>query len=382
MGVREIDRFLEQWQMDAKALRRRMILAPTPRERERWYAMLLLAQGLTAAATAEGLERDPYTILAMGVGLRRGRTCGPDIRADRWFPPALDEAQQEELKEAVQQPPVSSGIVMANWYWKVVGRFVLERFGIELSRSSCLNWLHRLGFAFKRPKKRLLKADDAKREAFVAEYAILTEVAQRTGARIFFADEAHFRADAELRGKWVLKGKPALVDSTSPRYGEKASYYSAVCLETGEVEWMELEGNSNSGTSVAFLEQLREKHSGPLQVIWDNAPAHRGEAVREYLRTPGLDLRLVNLPGYSPDFNSDEAVWGWAREEATGNLCLGSRAAVQERVGNFLAGLTSRRDEVRCRCRTVLQSRAEALLPNSQHDSSPQANAHPTLALV
>ena len=152
----------------------------------------------------------------------------------------------------MQQPPVSSGIVMANWYWKVVGRFVLERFGIELSRSSCLNWLHRLGFAFKRPKKRLLKADDAKREAFVAEYAILTEVAQRTGARISFADEAHFRADAELRGKWVLKGKPALVDSTSPRYGEKASYYSAVCLETGEVEWMELEGNSNSGTSVAF----------------------------------------------------------------------------------------------------------------------------------
>ena len=43
--------------MDAKALRRRMVLAPTPRERERWYAMLLLAQGWTAAATAEALER-------------------------------------------------------------------------------------------------------------------------------------------------------------------------------------------------------------------------------------------------------------------------------------------------------------------------------------
>ena len=157
------------------------------------------------------------------------------------------------------------------------------------------------------------------------------EEAQQTGAKVFFADEAHFRADAELRGKWVLKGEPALVDSTSPRYGEKASYYSAVCLETGEVEWMELEGNSNSGTSAAFLEQLRERHSGRLNVIWDNAPAHRGEAVREYLRTPGLNLRLVNLPGYSPDFNADEAIWGWAREEATGNLCLGNRAAVQER---------------------------------------------------
>ncbi len=238
------------------------------------------------------------------------------------------------MTAAVQQTPASSGIVMANWYWRVVRRFALEHLGIELSRSSCLNWLHRLGFAFKRPKKRLLKFDEAKREAFVAEYAILNEKAGRNETRIFFADEAHFRADAELRGKWVLKGQPALVDSTSLRYGEKASYYSAVSLETGEVEWMALEGNSNSGTSVAFLEQLRGKHTGPMRVIWDNGPAHRGEAVREYLRTPGLDLRLVNLPGYSPDFNANEAVWGWAREKATGNLCLGSRAAVQERVGN------------------------------------------------
>ena len=62
MGVREIDRFMEQWQMDAKALRRRMILAPTPRERERWYAIWLLAHGWTAAGTAEALERDPHTI--------------------------------------------------------------------------------------------------------------------------------------------------------------------------------------------------------------------------------------------------------------------------------------------------------------------------------
>ena len=65
-----------------------------------------------------------------------------------------------------------------------------------------------------------------------------------------------------------------------------------------------------------------------------------------------------------------------------GNLCLGRREAVQERVGKFLAGLASRRDEVRRRCWTVFQSRAEALLPNSQPDSSPQANAHPTLDLV
>ncbi len=179
------------------------------------------------------------------------------------------------------------------------------------------------------------------------------------------------------------------MDSTSPRYGEKASYYSAVCLETGEVEWMELEGNSNSGTSTAFLEQLRERHSGRLNVIWNNAPAHRGEAVREWLSKPGVNLRLVNpvftgqaLPGYSPDFNADETIWGWAREEATGNLCLGTKAVVQEMVGKFLHGLSTRKDEVRRLCRTVLQSRAEGFLRESQPNPPPIVNAHPTLALV
>ncbi len=81
----------------------------------------------------------------------------------------------------------------------MVCQYVSERFGISLSRSTCLNYLRRLGFSFKRPKKRLLKADVEKREAFVAEYAALSDEARRFGAKIFFADEAHFRADAELR---------------------------------------------------------------------------------------------------------------------------------------------------------------------------------------
>ena len=79
IGVREIERFLEQWQMDAKALRRRMILAPTPRERERWYAILLLAQGFTAA-TAAALERDPHTVGLWASAFGEG---GPEALEDR-----------------------------------------------------------------------------------------------------------------------------------------------------------------------------------------------------------------------------------------------------------------------------------------------------------
>ena len=290
--------------------------------------------------------------------------------------------QRAELKEAVQGLPSQVGIELSNWNWKAVRRFVEDHFGLALSRSGCLNYLHRLGFVLKRPKKRLLKADPVRREAFVSEYVALTGAARRSGAKIFFADEAHFQADADLRGKWVLKGEPALVDTTSPRRGEKVSYYSAVCLETGEVEVMELEGNSNSATSTAFLQQLRARHTEPLTVIWDNSPAHRGDALRTYLTTPGLHLRLVNLPSYSPDFNADEAIWGWVRQEATANVCLGTRAAVREKVGGFFTDLAHRREEVKRRCRTILQARAAALTGSARADLPGQANVDFTLASV
>src|SRR5215212_869295 len=293
--------------------------------------------------------------------LPRKRAGRSELRAERRFPPALDERQQAQVKEAVQRTPREAGLNLGDWNWKVVRQFVGERFGLALGRSSCLNYLHRLGFVLKRPKKRLLKADPERRAVFVREYALLRAMAAATGAKIFFADEAHFYADVDLRGKWVLKGEPALVGSTSPRYGEKASYYSAVCLETGEVAAMELDGNSCAETSVTFLQQLRANHAEPLIIIWDNGPAHGGDALRAYLTTPDLHLRLVRLPAYSPDFNPDEAIWGWIREEVTANTCFGTKAKVRQHVDQFFRDIAQRTDEVKRRCRRTLQAQADAL---------------------
>ena len=263
---------------------------------------------------------------------------------------------------AVQAAPAAAELDGANWNWKAVRQFVDKRFGLQLSSRSCLNYLHRLGFVLKRPKKRLLKADAEKWQAFVADYAKLRAVAQAQGAKIFFVEEAHFRADVELRAKWVLRGEPAFADSTSPKLGEKATYYSAVCLETGEVEFMPVQENTTAETSVTFLKQLREHHPESLIVIWDNGPAHRGPDIREYLTTPGLSLRLVALPAYSPDFNPDEAIWDWVREDVTANLCFGTAAKVREKLDAFFAGLAERTAEVKQRCRRELQAQADALM--------------------
>ena len=76
-------------------------------------------------------------------------------------------------------------------------QYIKEQFHVLLSSRTCLNYLHRLGFVLKRPKKRLIKANAEKREAFVGEYVVLRSEAQAGRAKIFFVDEAHFRADVE-----------------------------------------------------------------------------------------------------------------------------------------------------------------------------------------
>jgi putative transposase len=282
----------------------------------------------------------------------------------------------------VQGAPRAVGLDLAKWTWKGVRQFVQERFNCLLSSRTCLNYLHRLGFVLKRPKKRLCKANAEKRAAFVQTYAVLRTAAQAQGAKIFFVDEAHFRADVELRSQWVLRGEPALVDSTSPRLGEKASYYSAVCLESGEVLAMPVEGNTTAETSVTFLQQLREKYTEPLIVIWDNGPAHRGPAMRAYLTTPDLRLTLVALPAYSPDFNPDEAIWDWVREEVTANYCFGTAAKVREKIDPFFGGLAQRAAEVTQRCRRELQAQADQLIPFALSTSAVTNHVDFTLRLV
>ena len=158
------------------------------------------------------------------------------------------------MRAAVQQLPAAAGLDLANWNWKVVHRLVWERCGLSLCRSSWLTYLRRLGFAFKRPKKRLLKADEEKREAFVAAYAALREEAVGSGAKIFFADEAHFRADAELRGRWVPAGR------ASPGELQQSAVWRESQLLFGGVFWRRERWHGWTGRETATAE--------PRQPFW------------------------------------------------------------------------------------------------------------------
>jgi transposase len=58
----EMTALLQRWKLDLRQVREQMDRAATPRERERWHAMWLLARGSNEQQVAEDLERDPHTI--------------------------------------------------------------------------------------------------------------------------------------------------------------------------------------------------------------------------------------------------------------------------------------------------------------------------------
>lgn len=65
---------LARWHLDVAGVRERIYRAGTPRERERWHGLWLLARGWSAARVAEALGRDPHTV---GAWLRACERGGP-----------------------------------------------------------------------------------------------------------------------------------------------------------------------------------------------------------------------------------------------------------------------------------------------------------------
>lgn len=72
--MKDMVTMLGQWQLDVNAVRKHVYRAPTPRERERWHAIWLLARGWSAAKVAEALDRDAHTI---GNWIEEFRQKGP-----------------------------------------------------------------------------------------------------------------------------------------------------------------------------------------------------------------------------------------------------------------------------------------------------------------
>ena len=73
---------------------------------------------------------------------------------------------------------------------------------------------------------------------------------------------------------------------------------------------------------VRFLKHLLRHIPGKLLVIWDGAPIHRGQPVKDFLAQGGARrIRLEQFPGYAPDLNPDEGIWNYLKRVELGNVC-------------------------------------------------------------
>jgi transposase len=72
---------------------------------------------------------------------------------------------------------------------------------------------------------------------------------------------------------------------------------------------------------IDFLTHLLRHLRRPLLVIWDGLPGHRSRAVREFVAAQGDRLTLEPLPGYAPELNPVEHIWGHLKQHEIPNLC-------------------------------------------------------------
>lgn len=72
---------------------------------------------------------------------------------------------------------------------------------------------------------------------------------------------------------------------------------------------------------VRFLRHLLRHIRGKVLVLWDGAPIHRSQVVKDYLASGATKrLHLERLPAYAPEINPDEGVWGYLKGVELRNL--------------------------------------------------------------
>ena len=92
-------------------------------------------------------------------------------------------------------------------------------------------------------------------------------------------------------------------------------------------------GSYNDVALIGFLSELK-RHCRRRRVIliWDGLPSHKSRAMTAYLRTQRSWLTVERLPGYAPDLNPTELVWGNVKGRELANLCADNLGEVEREV--------------------------------------------------
>ena len=239
---------------------------------------------------------------------------------------------QEALDDAATPPQHRQQAPQPRWTLKHLVKWVNEQFHLKCCRETVRKRLKQLGFSWKKARKLLNKANPKKRAEFLKRLEELFGQTLKQERLLVYIDEAHIQLDAGEGYGWSVKGERFWVSSCSPGRA-KVSFYGVYLYNLAQVRLV-VAPTADSLNTIDVLKQLREEFPArDIVLIWDGAPYHRSRLVLDAAME--LQIELVRLPSYSPDFMPVEHLWQWLREDVTYHTCHRTRAELIERVCDF-----------------------------------------------
>lgn len=102
--------------------------------------------------------------------------------------------------------------------------------------------------------------------------------------------------------------------------------------------------NARGEDTVEFLKQLRWHLPGPMTIVWDRSNIHwKSKAVRAYL-ADHPEIVAEDFPGYAPELNPDEGVWGHTKAHRLANATPDDAGELRLLVSGELSELARRPD--------------------------------------
>lgn len=157
--------------------------------------------------------------------------------------------------------------------------------------------------------------------------------ARRQHALIVFEDESGVSLLPSVRATWAPRGQTPVLHH---RFAwKRLSIAGALAYEPdgsdAHLVFQLRPGAYNDETLIEFLTDLQEieQHRAVL-LIWDGLPSHRSRRMLEWVACQRDWLSIEPLPGYAPDLNPTEQVWGSVKSKELANLCADTIGEVAE----------------------------------------------------
>jgi transposase len=260
--------------------------------------------------------------------------------------PKLTDRQQQQVKRwIVGKDPRQYGFDYGLWTRRIVQSLIERKFGISLGWTAVGRLLTRLEITPQKPLRRAYERDPQAIQKWIDEdYPKLRRRARKSGAKIYFLDEAGFHSDPVLGRTYGLKGHTPVVTTSGQRQSINA--ISAVNAK-GEFWYNVYSGKLNAGRFVEFLQDFMKGRRERVFLVVDGHPSHKAKKVQAYVKSLGGKLEVHFLPPYAPDLNPDEFVWGHAKTNGVSKKPLRKNESLKERVESDLEAIKQNKKLVR-----------------------------------